>query len=69
LKLTQEALHLETYLYYYVPKGWKESIGKSLFIPFVTKDDILSIRKLIVPEKFKKYPCFIEAIEKWRVLS
>ena len=58
--------HLETFIRYYVPKGWVGSIGHFDFVPMFTEEEFKSILDGHFPDRVIYKPYIKEAINAWR---
>ena len=56
-------ISMRTFVYYYVPKIWKENIGKVCFVPYWTQGEFFIMQRGIFPDEMKWY--FKEAIKKY----
>lgn len=64
--LEAEALYLEEFMKYYVPKGWRGQIHDFDFVPYISNEDIEIILKGEIPvdKKFDRW-YVKEAIQEW----
>ena len=54
---------MRSFVYHYIPKIWKESIGTVCFVPWWNKEEFLTFQKGIFPSYIKWY--FKDAIQKY----
>lgn len=67
IKLSDQhgAGYLERFIKEYIPEGWKEPIGSVLMITVGARDWCYIKYMAEFSKKFLKYPCIMEAIEKF----
>lgn len=61
-------IDLENFIYRYVPRGWKEHIGRVIFIPRFTEEEMKTILNGDNLAR-AKYPVIQEAIVEWQKIK